>query len=126
MRWAQAQAQAAHGDGLHITYSTVDSLEIMAGGVNKGVALAALLESLGLTAADCLAFGDNLNDTEMLLGRRGPGDGQRSSGASIACQKPGGSATTAKQRWRYSGSALGFSICCCHYCSATLVDSRLR
>ena len=62
----EAQAQAAHGDGLHITYSTVDSLEIMAGGGNKGVALVALLESLGLTAADCLAFGDNLNDTEML------------------------------------------------------------
>ena len=62
----EAQAQAAHGDGLHITYSTVDSLEIMAGGGNKGVALAALLESLGLTAAECLAFGDNLNDTEML------------------------------------------------------------
>ena len=62
----EAQAHAAHGEGLHITYSTVDSLEIMAGGVNKGVALAALLESLGLTAADCLAFGDNLNDTEML------------------------------------------------------------
>ncbi|MCA1773937.1 MAG: HAD family hydrolase [Halomonas sp.] len=62
----EAQAQEAHGNALHITYSTVDSLEIMAGGVNKGVALSSLLERLGLTAADCLAFGDNLNDTEML------------------------------------------------------------
>ncbi|RUR33466.1 HAD family hydrolase [Vreelandella andesensis] len=60
------QAQKAHGLGLHITYSTANALEIMAGGVNKGVALTALLERLKLTPAECLAFGDNLNDTEML------------------------------------------------------------
>lgn len=66
LKQLEAQAQEAHGDGLHITYSTIDSLEIMAGGVNKGVALSSLLERLGLTPADCLAFGDNLNDTEML------------------------------------------------------------
>ncbi|MGO2392421.1 HAD family hydrolase [Halomonas sp. AOP12-C2-37] len=62
----EAQVQEAYGDALHITYSTDYSLEIMAGGVNKGVALAALLERLDLTPAACLAFGDNLNDTEML------------------------------------------------------------
>ena len=39
---------------------------IMAGGVNKGAALTALLETLQLRPAECLAFGDNLNDTEML------------------------------------------------------------
>lgn len=66
LKQLEVQAQEAHGDALHITYSTVDSLEIMARGVNKGVALSSLLERLGLTAADCLAFGDNLNDTEML------------------------------------------------------------
>ncbi|MDN3559021.1 HAD family hydrolase [Vreelandella neptunia] len=66
LKQLEAQAQEAHGDGLHITYSTIDSLEIMASGVNKGVALSSLLERLGLTPADCLAFGDNLNDTEML------------------------------------------------------------
>ena len=60
------QARTTHGHGLHITYSTANALEIMAGGVNKGVALTALLDSLQLTAAECLAFGDNLNDTEML------------------------------------------------------------
>ena len=63
----EEQAHKAHGAALHITYSTIDSLEIMAGGVNKGVALSSLLERLGLTPADCLAFGDNLNDTEMLV-----------------------------------------------------------
>lgn len=60
------QARAALGHGLHITYSTANALEIMAGGVNKGMALMALLETLQLTPAECLAFGDNLNDTEML------------------------------------------------------------
>ncbi|CAH1041594.1 Cof-type HAD-IIB family hydrolase [Halomonas sp. TD01] len=62
----EAQAHQACGQSLHITYSTTDALEIMAGGVNKGVALTALLETLKLTPAECLAFGDNLNDTEML------------------------------------------------------------
>ncbi|HAA45991.1 MAG: hypothetical protein XD36_0359 [Halomonas sp. 54_146] len=66
LKQLEAHARAAHGEGLHITYSTANALEIMAGGVNKGVALAALLERLGLTPAECLAFGDNLNDTEML------------------------------------------------------------
>ncbi|HCR96793.1 MULTISPECIES: HAD family hydrolase [Halomonas] len=51
---------------LHVTYSTSDSLEIMAGGVNKGVALSALLKRLSVAPEDCLAFGDNLNDVEML------------------------------------------------------------
>ncbi len=51
---------------LHVTYSTPESLEIMADNVNKGVALAALLERIGVRAEHCLAFGDNLNDVEML------------------------------------------------------------
>ncbi|WP_434984867.1 HAD family hydrolase [Vreelandella zhaodongensis] len=62
----EAHAHQACGQSLHITYSTTDALEIMAGGVNKGVALTALLETLKLTPAECLAFGDNLNDIEML------------------------------------------------------------
>ncbi|WP_136247758.1 Cof-type HAD-IIB family hydrolase [Halomonas borealis] len=54
------------GKRLHVTYSMGNSLEIMAAGVNKGAALTRLLGTLGLSADDCLAFGDNLNDTEML------------------------------------------------------------
>ncbi|MCS2608873.1 HAD family hydrolase [Halomonas dongshanensis] len=54
------------GDALHVTYSTSDSLEIMAANVNKGVALSALLERLKVAPEACLAFGDNLNDVEML------------------------------------------------------------
>ncbi|AMD01768.1 Cof-type HAD-IIB family hydrolase [Halomonas chromatireducens] len=62
----EALVRERHGERLHVTYSTVNSLEIMAGGVNKGTALQALLESLGVESRHCLAFGDNLNDTEML------------------------------------------------------------
>ncbi|WP_136253891.1 HAD family hydrolase [Onishia niordana] len=62
----EAAVEARHGAALHLTYSLPGSLEIMAGGVNKGTALARLLERLGLPAEACMAFGDNLNDTEML------------------------------------------------------------
>lgn len=53
-------------DQLHITYSMINSLEIMAAGVNKGSAVQALLDDLQIPATRCLAFGDNLNDLEML------------------------------------------------------------
>ncbi|QJQ95773.1 MULTISPECIES: Cof-type HAD-IIB family hydrolase [Halomonadaceae] len=62
----ESQLRTRHGERLHITYSLPDSLEIMAGGVNKGAALQQLLDTLQLSPAQCLAFGDNLNDTEML------------------------------------------------------------
>lgn len=58
--------RASLGARLHITYSMANSLEIMAEGVNKGVALERLLARLDIPAARCLAFGDNLNDAEML------------------------------------------------------------
>lgn len=61
-----ATIRARHGERLHLTWSMATSLEIMAEGVNKGTALAALLERLGLGPEACLAFGDNLNDVEML------------------------------------------------------------
>ncbi|MED5296659.1 MAG: Cof-type HAD-IIB family hydrolase [Pseudomonadota bacterium] len=62
----EAAAREAAGDALHITYSMSHSLEIMAAGVNKGSAVSALLDDLGIPAERCLAFGDNLNDLEML------------------------------------------------------------
>jgi len=54
------------GTRLHVTYSMADSLEIMAEGVNKGAALERLMARLEIPAERCLAFGDNLNDAEML------------------------------------------------------------
>ncbi|MDR5867575.1 Cof-type HAD-IIB family hydrolase [Halomonas koreensis] len=62
----EAEIRRRAGAAAHVTYSTPNSLEIMAGGVNKGSALDALLARLELPAERCLAFGDNLNDTEML------------------------------------------------------------
>ncbi|SFU40804.1 HAD family hydrolase [Halomonas korlensis] len=62
----ETEIRRRHGERLHLTYSMETSLEIMAGGVNKGTALASLLDALGLEAEACLAFGDNLNDVEML------------------------------------------------------------
>ena len=41
-------------------------LEIVPHGVNKGTALASLLEILGKTSKDLIAIGDNYNDVEML------------------------------------------------------------
>ncbi|UTH74545.1 HAD family hydrolase [Chromobacterium sp. IIBBL 290-4] len=54
------------GDEVSMTYSHICYLEVMAPGVNKGSALALLLKHLGVKAEDCAAFGDNLNDAEML------------------------------------------------------------
>ncbi|SDL39144.1 hypothetical protein SAMN05192555_104100 [Franzmannia pantelleriensis] len=62
----EAGIVARTGEQLHVTYSMANSLEVMAGGVNKGQALLALLERLDVAPEACLAFGDNLNDTEML------------------------------------------------------------
>ncbi len=56
-------------DGLvTVTHSNPhDSLlEISALGVSKGATLARMAERLGLTADDCVAFGDNPNDFSML------------------------------------------------------------
>jgi Cof subfamily protein (haloacid dehalogenase superfamily) len=48
------------------TYSRPGCFELMARGVSKGVALTVLLKLLDLDSAVVLAFGDNLNDIEML------------------------------------------------------------
>lgn len=66
VRRLAATIRAHHGERLHLTWSMATSLEIMARGVNKGTALAVLLQRLGLGPEACLAFGDNLNDIEML------------------------------------------------------------
>lgn len=38
----------------------------MAGGVSKGHALEAVAKKLGYSLQDCIAFGDGMNDAEML------------------------------------------------------------
>ena len=55
-------------DFVDVTHSNPEDslLEISAFGVNKGSALARMAATHGLSAADCVAFGDNPNDVSML------------------------------------------------------------
>ena len=54
------------GDALYVTYSLPDCLEVMTSNVSKGRALQIVLERLGVDAAQCVAFGDNMNDIDLL------------------------------------------------------------
>ncbi|HTH62529.1 MAG TPA: Cof-type HAD-IIB family hydrolase [Paraburkholderia sp.] len=54
------------GDTLSVTYSLPDCLEVMAAEVSKGRALQFVLGLLGLDASGCVAFGDNMNDIDLL------------------------------------------------------------
>lgn len=54
------------GDRLSIAFSTPTCLEAMQKGVNKGNALKAVLELNGYRLQDAIAFGDGMNDFEML------------------------------------------------------------
>ena len=53
-------------DGLRAMISGYDWLDVSAPEANKGKALKAVLEFLGIDSADCIAFGDHMNDYEML------------------------------------------------------------
>lgn len=54
------------GNDVHISFSLPVCLEVMAAGVSKGYALEQLLLQLGYGLDDCIAFGDGMNDKEML------------------------------------------------------------
>ncbi|PMH45448.1 sugar/pyridoxal phosphate phosphatase YigL [Vibrio sp. 10N.286.49.B3] len=58
--------KATFGDTLNIAFSTPWCLEVMAADVSKGNALQAVAESLQLTLDNCIAFGDGMNDVELL------------------------------------------------------------
>lgn len=57
---------ARFGDQVNVSFSLPMCLEVMAGGVSKGHALDAVARRLGYSLADCIAFGDGMNDKEML------------------------------------------------------------
>lgn len=57
---------ARWGDRVNVSFSTLTCLEVMAGGVSKGHALEAVSKAMGYTLKDCIAFGDGMNDAEML------------------------------------------------------------
>ncbi|MDN3608772.1 Cof-type HAD-IIB family hydrolase [Vibrio ostreicida] len=54
------------GDQVNVAFSTPWCLEVMAANVSKGEALKVVAESLNLTLFQCIAFGDGMNDVEML------------------------------------------------------------
>lgn len=51
---------------LSMAHSSLNCFELMAKGVSKGAALKEVLTLKGLTLNDCIAFGDGMNDVEML------------------------------------------------------------
>lgn len=57
---------ARWGDRVNVSFSTLTCLEVMAGGVSKGHALEAVSKAMGYKLQDCIAFGDGMNDAEML------------------------------------------------------------
>ncbi|WP_024549873.1 HMP-PP phosphatase [Siccibacter turicensis] len=60
------QLSDALGDSAHLCFSAFECLEVLPPGCNKGAALAVLSEHLGVSLAECMAFGDAMNDREML------------------------------------------------------------
>jgi Cof subfamily protein (haloacid dehalogenase superfamily) len=57
---------AKFGDKVNIAFSTPNCLEIMDHSVSKGHALQAIAALKGCQLKDCIAFGDGMNDFEML------------------------------------------------------------
>ena len=55
-----------YGERVHLTKSKPYFLEMTDSSVNKGVALAALAERLGISQGEVMAVGDSFNDLEML------------------------------------------------------------
>lgn len=64
----QLQLQDALGDRAHLCFSALYCLEVLPPGCNKGAALKVLSQHLGIAMQDCMAFGDAMNDSEMLSG----------------------------------------------------------
>lgn len=54
------------GNRINVSFSMPVCLEVMAGGVSKGRALDRVAKLLGYSLNDCIAFGDGMNDKEML------------------------------------------------------------
>nr|WP_113865996.1 sugar/pyridoxal phosphate phosphatase YigL [Brenneria salicis]NMN90181.1 hypothetical protein [Brenneria salicis ATCC 15712 = DSM 30166]RBP63195.1 hypothetical protein DES54_11213 [Brenneria salicis ATCC 15712 = DSM 30166]RLM30903.1 sugar/pyridoxal phosphate phosphatase YigL [Brenneria salicis ATCC 15712 = DSM 30166] len=57
---------ARWGDRVNVSFSALTCLEVMAGGVSKGHALEQVVKTIGFSLKECIAFGDGMNDYEML------------------------------------------------------------
>lgn len=62
----QAQIPAEISAALNVTFSDESHLEFMQKNISKGNALLILLERLGLSPSETMAFGDSMNDVELL------------------------------------------------------------
>jgi len=62
----EAHLNQHYGDRLNVTFSLPDCLEVMHAGVHKGNAVRAVLAQHGLDMSQAVAFGDGMNDFEML------------------------------------------------------------
>lgn len=58
--------ERALGDRLAVILSGEHWVDVMKPGVHKGKAMASLQKMLGISPAECMAFGDYLNDCELL------------------------------------------------------------
>jgi len=72
--WAEAQLlqpiykllKARYGERINLTFSLEKCLEVMHASTNKGEAVKAVLRDKNLQTSDAIAFGDGMNDVEML------------------------------------------------------------
>ncbi len=62
----EREIKAAYGDAVSTAFSLPTCLEVMSAGVNKGYALNEVLTLKRQTAENTIAFGDGMNDVEML------------------------------------------------------------
>ena len=60
------QLKARYGKRINLTFSLEKCLEVMDAGANKGEAVKAVLKEKGLNCDQAVAFGDGMNDVEML------------------------------------------------------------
>lgn len=61
-----ANLEREFGDSIYVTFSMPDCLEVMTSDVSKGRALKFVLDRLDIDTAHCVAFGDNMNDIDLL------------------------------------------------------------
>lgn len=62
----ESQIKAEFGNEISIAFAASNCLDVMANGVSKGNAVKLIAENIGYTLNDVMAFGDSMNDKEML------------------------------------------------------------
>ena len=98
------QMRVRFGDALYVTYSLPDCLEVMTANVSKGRALRSVLARLGVDTGHCIAFGDNMNDIDLLetaghafmMNNANPSRGSRTSRGSATTSMRASPATCAR------------------------------